>query len=29
MKKSRAFDALDEFLESGKRPEWIEYRYVG
>lgn len=29
MKKSRAFDALDEFLESGKRPDWIEYRYVG
>ena len=29
MKTSRAFDALDEFLESGKRPAWIEYRYVG
>ncbi len=28
MKTSRAFDALDEFLESGKRPDWIEYRYV-
>lgn len=29
MKASRAFDALDEFLELGKRPAWIEYRYVG
>jgi hypothetical protein len=28
MKKSRAFDALDEFLESNKRPDWIDYRYV-
>jgi hypothetical protein len=29
MNTSRAFNALDEFLESGKRPSWIEYRYVG
>ncbi len=28
MKKSRAFDALDEFLESNKRPDWLAYRYV-
>jgi hypothetical protein len=29
MQKLRAFDAVDEFLESGQRPSWIEYRYVG
>jgi hypothetical protein len=29
MKKERAFAAVRAFLDSGLRPEWLKYRFVG
>jgi hypothetical protein len=28
MQKTRAFAAAREFIDTGKRPEWLSYRYV-